>query len=58
MHEVGHASNYTRKVEGKEGYEVWNTTKNLGFSKGEPWSKEVDLKRAEYHRLEREKDSK
>ena len=57
IHEKGHAMNYDRKVEGKEGFEEWRITELLRFSKGKAWSKEVDLQRAEFHRREGEKIS-
>jgi hypothetical protein len=57
VHQHGHEYNAARKEEGKSGVETWGVYKTVSPKKAEKgeWSKEVDHKRADYHKAEAEK---
>ena len=59
IHSQGHSLNYKIKANGGKGIEesfIYKITHPIQWASGRiPWSKEVDLERAEYHRREVER---
>ena len=55
VHQHGHTLNAMPKKIGLPGLDSDREVEALGYSQGKPWSKEVDYRRAEYHRREANK---